>query len=64
MLTLREAIATDRLQDFAAQAEAEGVGPAPAGAFDALLSRIIKAPPPTDRTSHSPAKWLYALGVR
>jgi hypothetical protein len=36
-LTLHEAIAEDRLEDFAKQAETDGVGPASEAQFDALV---------------------------
>lgn len=36
-LTLAEAIAAGRLDDFAAQAEADGVGPADRAQFDAMV---------------------------
>ncbi len=51
-LTLSEAIASDRLADFAKQAEAEGVGPADRSQFDQLIGRVT-APQPEDRTSRS-----------
>ena len=52
-LTLAQAIAEDRLQDFAAQAEADGVGPADRCQFDAMVGRIT-APLPEGQTSRSP----------
>ena len=54
MLTLSEAINSGRIADFAAQAEAEGVGLADRAQFEALVGRIT-APPPEGQTSHSPA---------
>ena len=53
-LTLAEALASNRLSDFAAQAEAEGVGPADRTQFDKMLERVT-APLPEDQTSHLPA---------
>jgi len=53
-LTLSEALASDRLADFAAQAEAEGVGPADRVQFEALVGAIT-APPPKGQTSRLPA---------
>jgi hypothetical protein len=53
-LTLSEALASGRLDDFAAQAEAEGVGPADRAQFEALVGRIT-APQPEGQTSRSPA---------
>lgn len=51
-LTLSEAIRLDRLDDFAMQAEAEGIGPADRAQFDALVGRVT-APLPEDQTSRS-----------
>ena len=52
-LTLAEALASDRLSDFAEQAEADGIGPADRSQFDAMVGRIT-APLPVDQTSRSP----------
>jgi len=52
-LTLSQAIAENRISDFAKQADADGIGLGPSGAFDALLDRMIKAPQPEGRTSRS-----------
>jgi hypothetical protein len=54
MLTLADAIAQDRLREFAAQAEAEGIGPADRDQFEALLGRVT-APQPEGQTCRSPA---------
>jgi hypothetical protein len=54
-LTLAEAIAEGRLQDFAAQAEADGVGPADRAQFDALVGRVT-APLPEGQTSRLPVR--------
>ena len=54
-LTLSEAINAGRLEDFAAQAEAEGIGPADRDQFDAIVGRIT-APQPEGQTSRSPAR--------
>ena len=51
-LTLSQALAEDRLQDFAAQAEADRIGPADRSKFDALMGRIT-APLPEGQTSRS-----------
>ena len=51
-ITLAEALASDRLDDFAAQAEAAGVGPADRSHFDALIETLT-APPPEGQTSRS-----------
>lgn len=55
VLTLNEALRTHRLDDFIAQAEADGVANAVQAEFDALLGRVVKAPLPARRTSRSPA---------
>lgn len=52
-LSLAEAIATNRLGDFAAQAEADGIGPADRAEFDALVGRVT-APLPEGQTSRLP----------
>ena len=51
-LTLAKAIASDRLEEFAAQAEADGVGPVDRTMFDALIGRVTE-PQPEDQTSRS-----------
>lgn len=51
-LTLAKALAEGRLEEFAAQAEAEGVGPADRAQFEALMGRVT-APQPEDQTSRS-----------
>jgi hypothetical protein len=53
-LSLSEALASKRLEDFVAQAEKQGVGPAIRSDFDAMLGSIT-APLQEDQTSHSPA---------
>lgn len=52
MLTLAEAIEQDRLDEFVAQAEEQGVGPADRAQFEALVGTLT-APQPEDRTSRS-----------
>lgn len=54
-LSLADALASGRLSDFAAQAEAEGIGPADRAQFDAMVGRIT-APQPEGQTSRSPAR--------
>jgi hypothetical protein len=44
-MTLAQAIAEGRLQDFAEQAEADRIGPADRAQFDALMRRVT-APQP------------------
>ena len=53
-LTLAVALKQNRLADFAAQAEAEGIGPADRAQFEKILGRVT-APLPEGQTSHSPA---------
>jgi hypothetical protein len=55
-LTLNEAIRLNRLADFIAQAEADGVAAADAAEFEEGLERLIKAPRPAGRTSRSRAR--------
>ncbi len=52
-LTLSEALATDRLDEFVEQAEAAGIGPADHSQFEAVVRRVT-APQPVDQTSRSP----------
>lgn len=53
-LTLATALAEGRLDDFVAQAEAGGVGPADRAQFDAVVGAVT-ASQLTNQTSHSPA---------
>lgn len=50
-LSLTDATKAGRLQDFIAQEEARGVGPAPKAELDAALSQLIKAGKSEGRTS-------------
>lgn len=52
-LSLADALASGRLNDFATQAEAEGIGPADRAQFEAIIGRVT-APLPEDQTSRSP----------
>ena len=52
-LNLAEALAGGQLDDFVAQAEAQGVGPADRAQFDAMVGRVT-APLPEGQTSRSP----------
>lgn len=52
-LTLQEALNSNRLDDFIAQAEAQGVEAANRMEFDKMVGRIT-APLPEDQTSRSP----------
>lgn len=54
-LKLNDALAVNRLQDFIAQAEADGIGPADRAQFDALVGRVT-APLPEDQTSRLPVR--------
>lgn len=54
-LSLADALASERLEDFIVQAEADGIGPANRAEFDALVGRIT-APRPEGRTFHSRAR--------
>ena len=54
-LKLNLALAENRLQDFAAQAEADGIGPADRTQFDALVGRVT-APLPEGQTFRSPVR--------
>ena len=51
-LSLAEALASNRLDDFVTQAEADGVGPADRAQFDALVGALT-APQQADQTSRS-----------
>jgi hypothetical protein len=51
MITLAEAVKSGRLDEFAAQEEARGIGPAPSHDLDAALSRLITAGKSAGRTS-------------
>lgn len=53
MLTLSDAKRTGRLKEFIAEQEAAGTGPIDRAEFDALLSKVIKAPRLEDQTSRS-----------
>lgn len=53
-LTLQEALNSNRLEDFIAQAEAEGVEAADREMFDELVGRVT-APRPEGQTSRSRA---------
>lgn len=53
-LTLRQAIALNRLDDFIAQEEARGVGPADASDLDDALRNVIRGTRSEDQTSRSP----------
>lgn len=52
-LSLREAIAEGRLDDFVAQEEARGVGTVDRGDLDDALRRVIRPPRSERQTSRS-----------
>jgi hypothetical protein len=53
MLTLAEARKSGRLQEFAAQEEARGIGPIDRAAFDGAVAKVIKATRSKGQTSRS-----------
>ena len=53
-LSLANALASDRLEDFITQAEADGVGRADWRRFNGLVAEASKERPPEDRTSRLP----------
>ena len=55
MITLNEALRTNRIDDFIAQAEAEGVEAADSAAFERLIGSVVRVPLPEGQTSRSPA---------
>lgn len=55
MLTLNEALRSNRLDDFIAQAEAEGVANADREMFEGIVARVT-APLPEGQTSRSPVR--------
>ena len=55
MITLHEAIKTDRLEDFIQQEEARGIGPISRLELDQKIAALIKAPQSEGRTSRSPS---------
>lgn len=52
-MTLAEALSSGRLDEFIAQEEARGVGPADKAGLDRALAALIKQPQSEDRTSRS-----------
>jgi hypothetical protein len=53
MLSLTEAVKSNRLQEFIEQEEARGIGPIDRADFDFALGKVIKAPRSKNRTSRS-----------
>jgi len=54
-ISLADALASNDLEAFIEQAEAEFVS-ADRAEFEARLGAVIKAPPPEDQTSRSPGR--------
>ena len=54
-MNLQTALKDGRLDEFAAQAEAAGIGPADRSQFDALLGAVT-VPQQAGQTSRSPAR--------
>lgn len=55
MLSLREAIESNKLAEFISQEEARGVGPINRAQLDRAIAKIVKAPQSKCRTSRSPS---------
>ena len=53
MLSLAEAVRTDRLREFIAQEERRGIGPANQKQFDRAVKALATRPQSEDRTSRS-----------
>lgn len=51
MISLSEALRTNRLEEFIAEQEAAGVPSADIKEFEKLAARVIKHTPPANRTS-------------
>lgn len=54
LLSLSEALRTNRLEEFIRQEETRGIGPVSEAAFDDTASAVIRTPPQDDQTSGSP----------
>lgn len=53
LLSLSEALATDRLPEFIAQEEARGIRPVNRRTLDRAIAKVIRQPLSEDRTSRS-----------
>ena len=53
MITLAEALASNKLEAFIEQEEARGVGPIDRTEFDRATAKIVRVPQSEDRTSRS-----------
>lgn len=56
LLTLKEAIEADRIQDFISQEVKRGIGPANEKDFADAIAELIKPRQSEDQTSHSPSR--------
>jgi hypothetical protein len=56
MLSLAEAVKSERLADFIAQEEARGVGPIDRADLDRALAKVIKSRQSTGQTSRSASR--------
>jgi len=56
MLSLSEALRTDRLQDFIRQQEVASIGPIDEATFDLAASKVIKPAELADQTSRSSSR--------
>lgn len=56
MLSLTEAVKSNRLQEFIEQEEARGIGPIDPADFYFALGKVIKAPRSKNRTSRSASR--------
>lgn len=54
-LTLKDALETGRINEFAEQEQKRGIGPIDAKEFETAIENVI-APPPKDRTSRSASR--------
>jgi hypothetical protein len=55
-LTLAEAVKSGRVDDFASQQEAAGIGAVDEADFEDAVRRIVKPPQSPDRTSRSASR--------
>jgi hypothetical protein len=56
ILSLSEAIRSDRLEEFIAQEEARGVGPADSDEVMQAIETVARPPQSEDQTSRSPSR--------
>ena len=55
-LTLAEALRSGKVDEFAAQAEANEVGPVDEADFERVLGKLVREPRSEDQTSHSSSR--------